>query len=123
MKHGLRLGVKAFVISKDTILFMPMFLADERKRWKYLAILPVINEITEVGLQAGGGPYGIGIWNAFYLKAFYGPQKVKELKEQKKKLDPKDIMNPGKLYQVKTRFGLPLWGSLFKIWTSMLWIF
>lgn len=122
-KHGLRLGVKAFVISKDTILYMPMFLADERKRWKYLAILPVINEITEVGLKAGGGPYGIGIWNAFFLKAFYGPQKVKELKERKKRLDPKDIMNPGKLYQVKTKFGIPLWGSLFKIGTSLLWIF
>jgi glycolate oxidase len=121
-KHGLRLGVKAFVISNETILFMPMFLADERKRWKYLSILPVINDITEVGLKAGGGPYGIGIWNSFFLKAFHGPQKVKELKERKMKLDPKDIMNPGKLYQVKTRFGIPLWGSLFKIWTSMLWI-
>jgi glycolate oxidase len=122
-KHNLRLGVKAFVIADNTILFMPMFLADERKRWKYLAILPVINEITEVGLKAGGGPYGIGIWNAFFLNKLYGPQKVKELKDRKKRLDPKDIMNPGKLYQVKTRFGIPLWGSLFKLGTSLLWIF
>ncbi|MFC1803117.1 FAD-binding oxidoreductase [Thermoproteota archaeon] len=121
-KHNLKLGVKAFVVSDDSILFMPMFLADERKRWKYLAILPVINEITEVGLKAGGGPYGIGIWNAFFLKATYGAEKFKELKARKKRLDPKDIMNPGKLYQVKTRFGIPLWGTLFKLLTSMLWI-
>ena len=121
-KHDLKLGVKAFVVSEDTILYMPMFLADERERWKYMAILPVINEITEVGLKAGGGPYGIGIWNAFYLQEFHGADKVRELKATKKRLDPKDIMNPGKLYQVKTRFGIPLWGTLFRLGTSMLWI-
>jgi glycolate oxidase len=121
-KHNLKLGIKAFVVSEDSMLFMPMFLADERKRWKYLANLPVINDITKVGLKAGGGPYGIGIWNAFFLKETFGSSKVKELKARKKRLDPKNIMNPGKLYQVKTRFGIPLWGSLFKLGTSMLWI-
>ena len=121
-KHNLKLGVKAFVISDDSILYMPMFLADERKRWKFIALLPVINNITEIGLKAGGGPYGIGIWNAFFLHATYGAEKVRELKARKRRLDPRDIMNPGKLYQVMTRFGVPLWGTFFKLGISMLWI-
>lgn len=121
-KHGLKLGIKAFVISKDTVLYMPMFLADERKRWKHLAILPVINEITKVGLKAGGGPYGIGIWNTAFFQDFIGSERMRELKARKKRLDPKDIMNPGKRYMMKLRGGIPLYGPLYKLGTSMLWV-
>ena len=99
-----------------------MFLADERKRWKYMSLLPVINEITEVGLKNGGGPYGIGIWNSFFLKKHHGAEKTRILKERKKKHDSKGIMNPGKLYSVKMRYGIPLPGVLFRFATSFLWI-
>jgi len=97
-----------------------MYLADERARWKFMSLLPVINEITAVGLRAGGGPYGFGIWNSFFLKQVYGEEKVREMKERKKRLDPNDVMNPGKMYQVKTKYGIPLWGTAFKIFTLLL---
>jgi glycolate oxidase len=121
-KHGLRMGVKCFMVSEDTVLYMPMYLADERERWKFMSLLPVVNEITAIGLKAGGGPYGFGIWNSFFLRDVFGEAKVREMKERKRRLDPKNIMNPGKLYQVKTRYGIPLWGSVFRIFTSLLGI-
>lgn len=121
-KHDLRMGVKCFMVTEDTVLYMPMYLADERDRWKFLSLLPIVNEITDVGLKAGGGPYGFGIWNSFYLRDVHGDAKVREMKERKKRLDPKNIMNPGKMYQVKTRFGIPLWGFAFKLFTSFLGI-
>jgi glycolate oxidase len=121
-KHDLRLGVKTYVVSPDTVLMLPMFLADERNRWKYMSMLPVINEITEVGLKEGGGPYGIGIWNSFYLKRHIGPEKTRKLKETKKKHDAKGIMNPGKLYDVKIRYGIPLPEPLYRFGIGMLWI-
>jgi glycolate oxidase len=119
-KHDLKLGITCFMVSEDTVLYMPMYLADERARWKFMSLLPVINEITAVGLRAGGGPYGFGIWNSFFLKEVYGDEKVREMKERKKRLDPNDIMNPGKMYQVKTKYGIPLWGTAYKIFTSLL---
>ena len=119
-KHDLKLGITCFMVSEDTVLYMPMYLADERARWKFMSLLPVINEITAVGLRAGGGPYGFGIWNSFFLKQVYGEEKVREMKERKKRLDPNDVMNPGKMYQVKTKYGIPLWGTAFKIFTSLL---
>lgn len=119
-KHGLRLGIKCFMVAEDTVLYMPMYLADERKRWKFMSLLPVVNEITSVGLKAGGRPYGFGIWNSFYLKDVYGEKKVREMKERKRKLDPRDIMNPGKMYQVKTKYGIPLWGSVYRVMTFFL---
>jgi len=119
-KHDLKLGITCFMVSEDTVLYMPMFLADERVRWKFMSLLPVINELTAVGLRAGGGPYGFGIWNSFFLKQVYGEEKVREMKERKKLLDPNDVMNPGKMYQVKTKYGIPLWGTAFKLFTSLL---
>ena len=119
-KHRLQLGVKAFMVGKDKALFMPMFLADERKRWKYLSTLPIINDITDIGMKAGGRPYGFGIWNAFYLAQVYGEEKVREMKDRKRRVDPQDIMNPGKLYKVKTKYGIPLWGRAFRLFTWIL---
>ena len=119
-KHDLKLGITCFMVSEDTVLYMPMYLADERARWKFMSLLPVINEITAVGLRAGGGPYGFGIWNSFFLKDVYGDEKVREMKERKKRMDPNDVLNPGKMYQVKTKYGIPLYGTVYKIFTSLL---
>ncbi|MGD2201138.1 MAG: FAD-binding oxidoreductase [Candidatus Bathyarchaeota archaeon] len=121
-KHGLRLGIKCFMVADDTVLYMPMYLTDERERWKFMSLLPVVNEITRVGLKAGGRPYGFGIWNAFFLKDVYGEERVKEMKDMKGRMDPGNIMNPGKMYQVRTKYGIPLWGTAFKIFTSFLGI-
>jgi glycolate oxidase len=121
-KHDLRLGITCFMVSEDKVLFMPMYLADERSRWKFLSLLPVVNEITGVGLKANGEPYGFGIWNSFFLKQVYGDEKVREMKKRKKRLDPNNVLNPGKMYQVKTRYGIPLWGTAFRFFTSLLGI-
>jgi len=119
-RYNLRMGIKCFMVSDDTVLYMPMYLADERERWKFMSLLPVVNEITSVGLKAGGRPYGFGIWNSFFLSDVYGDAMVREMKERKSRLDPNNIMNPGKLYQVKTKFGIPLWGSVYRLFTSFL---
>ena len=119
-RYNLRMGIKCFMVSDDTVLYMPMYLADERERWKFMSLLPVVNEITSIGLKAGGRPYGFGIWNSFFLSDVYGDAMVREMKERKRRLDPNNIMNPGKLYQVKTKFGIPLWGSVYRLFTSFL---
>ena len=46
--------------------------------------------------------------------------KVREMKERKRREDPNNIMNPGKHYKVITRYGIPLWGSVFRVFTSLL---
>ncbi|MBN1682840.1 FAD-binding oxidoreductase [Candidatus Bathyarchaeota archaeon] len=119
-KHNLRMGIKCIMVAEDTVMFMPMYLADERKRWKFVSLLPIVNDITNIGLNAGGGPYGFGIWNSFFLGKVIGDQKLVEIKALKKKMDPNNIMNPSKKYKVMTKFGIPLWGFTFKLFTSVL---
>lgn len=120
-RFNLRMGIEGSVVSRDSAIMMPMFLVDERKRLKYLTMMPVIKEITELALKVGGKPYGgFGIWNSFYLHKVYSDSEVREMKERKKKLDPDNIMNPGKLYQVKTRFGIPFTATLYRFFMFLL---
>jgi glycolate oxidase len=119
-RYGLRMGVKCFMVSEGEALFMPMYLADERERWRFLSLLPVADEITSMGLELSGRPYGFGLWNSFYLGEVYEDREIRAMRELKRKLDPNDIMNPGKIYGVRTRFGIPLWRTTYRILISLL---
>jgi glycolate oxidase len=120
-KFSLTMGIEGSVVSRDSAILMPMFLADERKRLKYLTMMPVLKEINELALKVGGKPYGgFGIWNSFYLHRVLSDSKIREMKEHKKRLDPDNIMNPGKLYQTKTRFGVPFTWTVYRFFMFLL---
>jgi glycolate oxidase len=120
-KFTLTMGIEGSVVSRDSAILMPMFLADERKRLKYLTMMPVLKEINELALKVGGKPYGgFGIWNSFYLHRVLSDSKIREMKEHKKRLDPDNIMNPGKLYQTKTRFGVPFTWTVYRFFMFLL---
>jgi len=119
-----KMGIEGVYVSRDSCVLMPMILADERKGLKYLSMMPVAKEITEIGLRSGGKPFGgFGIWNSFYLKKVYNNPEIKTIKERKKKLDPANVMNPGKLYQVKTRFGVPFTLTMYRFLMFLLKVF
>jgi alkyldihydroxyacetonephosphate synthase len=58
------------------------------------------NKVTDV-IVAGGGSlshhHGIGLEHVKWMKQYWGPVGIRVLKSIKKELDPKGIMNPGKL--------------------------
>ena len=85
-----------------------MYLADERKTLSYITKLAVIRDIVHIGLSHGGKPYGLGLWDAVYVKRLFGKEHLEELKSVKKRLDPEGIMNPGKFFRAETRFGIPI---------------
>jgi glycolate oxidase len=120
-KFNLKMGIEGTVVSRDSTVVMPMFLSDERKRWKYLTAMPAIKEITDLALKIGGKPYGgFGIWNSFYLDKVYSNLEIRKMKERKKKLDPDNIMNPGKLYRVQTKFRVPLTAKTYNFFMFLL---
>lgn len=106
--YRVRLGIYGSVVARDQTTLMPLGLTDERKTLRYLSTIPMARDIVEEGIKEGGRPYGIGLWNAFYLKKAYGNTTVQELKRRKRLLDTDNIMNPGKFFHAQTRFGFSL---------------
>ena len=52
--------------------------------------------LTRTAIGLGAKPYGLGLWNAGYINALYSKEEQRKLKAYKAKVDPNDIMNPGK---------------------------
>ncbi len=89
------------------------FACDALRRLDYLLRLALVQLLTRSGVRHGGRPYGIGIWNSPFLHAGRSPESLRALHRAKRELDPLQLLNPGKFFQVRTRFrGVP--GLLFR---------
>ena len=87
------------VVTAEHALVMTMFNADERDQLGFLQGLGLVKKIHDVSAARGACPYGVGLWNTPYLSRCFSPEKLAELKARKRRLDPDNILNPGKLYQ------------------------
>jgi FAD/FMN-containing dehydrogenase/ferredoxin len=114
------------LLDKDTYkaLLISMFTCDQRKFIKYFMYLNLVQYATLLGVQLGGVPYGIGIWNSPFLKDKYDKNKLQALKAFKRKVDPKFILNPMKILSLKSRFfnipALLLHPAIFKVNTKIM---
>ncbi len=115
-----RMGVYGAIVTEDSVAVMPMALVDERETLQHLSTLPLTKKVIEIGLRRGGRPYGVGLWNSFYLKKALGSDMVEELRRRKRLLDPNNLMNRGKFFGAKTRFGIDLHPSMYNISMSLL---
>ena len=62
------------------------------------------NKVTDVIVASGGSlshHHGIGLEHVKWMEQYWGPIGIRVLKSIKKELDPKGIMNPGKLVPVE----------------------
>jgi glutamate synthase domain-containing protein 2/FAD/FMN-containing dehydrogenase/glutamate synthase domain-containing protein 3/ferredoxin len=106
---GKRLGVTFYpsshLINQDQVLFLAMITSDHRKAIFY-ADLMLVPMMVRLAVQFyGGKPYGLGIWNAPFLRDLYPKKERKALVQYKKKVDPAGVLNPGKFFGVSGRLG------------------
>jgi FAD/FMN-containing dehydrogenase/NAD-dependent dihydropyrimidine dehydrogenase PreA subunit len=106
-KLGANFGVEIFIDSQiiDTkmALIMTNYLCDSR-RFKYYIDLPLAMMLIKTAVSMGAEPYGLGIWNAGFFNYLYDSEKKQKLLAYKAKVDPNDIMNPGKFFGIKSKF-------------------
>ncbi|HXZ89737.1 MAG TPA: FAD-binding oxidoreductase [Candidatus Dormibacteraeota bacterium] len=70
-------------------------LGREEEEWRLIK-----NKVTDVIVARGGSlshHHGIGLEHVKWMQQYWGPLGVRVLKSMKRELDPKGIMNPGKL--------------------------
>ena len=97
-KYGLKIGT--FGHMGDGNLH-PTFLTDERNKEEMHRVEEAFKEIFAETLRLGGtitGEHGIGLAKKPYLAAFLGSGQMRVMQELKKALDPKGILNPGKMF-------------------------
>jgi FAD/FMN-containing dehydrogenase len=73
-------------------------LDDERRRLKYTVGWYRSFDIAAKTAEYGGKPYAVALWNVPYARQFYGEAKQRTLRRVKEELDPKDLMNPMKVF-------------------------
>jgi len=60
--------------------------------------------LIKTAVSLGAEPYGLGIWNAGFINYLYDSEKKQKLLAYKAKVDPNNIMNPGKFFGIKSKF-------------------
>jgi FAD/FMN-containing dehydrogenase/NAD-dependent dihydropyrimidine dehydrogenase PreA subunit len=101
---GVDIFIDSYIIDEKMALIMTNFLCDSRKMRYYIA-LPLQQMLTQTAVSMGAEPYGLGIWNAAFINHLYNADKKRELLAYKAKVDPNNIMNPGKFFGIKSKFG------------------
>jgi glycolate oxidase len=79
----------------------PTFLADERNADEIHRVHQAVAEIFDYAVQLGGtitGEHGIGLTKKAFLPRAIGEINVRVLRDMKRVFDPRNILNPGKIF-------------------------
>lgn len=79
----------------------PTFLTDERNHEEMHRIEEAFHEIFDEAIRLGGtitGEHGIGMAKKGFLPKFMGEAQMRVMRELRRSLDPKGILNPGKMF-------------------------
>jgi glycolate oxidase len=83
----------------------PTIICDVRDKAEMQRVEKAIEEIFDAALRLGGtlsGEHGIGLAKKRFLKKEFGAEGVAAMRAVKKALDPKNILNPGKIFEEET---------------------
>ena len=106
----LKAGITGTIADRNTVVFMPYYFVDMRKRVKTLASLGFVKKLAELSYDVGGRPGGLGLWFTQHAAKMYGNEGVQVMRNIKRSLDPNNIVNPGKLTETGTVLGVPIPG-------------
>jgi glycolate oxidase len=101
-------GIVGSVPDRNTVSVMTYFSSDEGKVGGFMLSFGFMNRLSKLSYDMGGRPAGVDLYFGSNLKKLHGSDAVSLLYDIKSAVDPHDIMNPGKLTEGLTRYGMPL---------------
>jgi glycolate oxidase len=115
-QQGLLMATYGTVVAPGQATVMSLYPCDEARPASYVLALSLTKKLYDVAFRHGGRPYGIGVWNTPYLARAFSHAGLTERRSYKARMDPLNILNPGKAY----RPPLLLWPPLFKLGMELL---
>jgi glycolate oxidase len=115
-------AVVGTVCDINTATFMTYAIPNEHKLIKSLASMSIVKKLTDEVIKVGGRPGGFGLLFSGNLKKIHG-KSVFAMDNIKNAFDPHYIMNPGKLTENVTRFGMPVPALAFNMGMDAMAIF
>ncbi len=79
----------------------PTFLTDERNHEEMQRVEQAFHEIFDEAIRLGGtitGEHGVGVAKKGFLPKFAGTAQMRVMRELRRAIDPKGILNPGKMF-------------------------
>jgi glycolate oxidase len=118
-KMKIRASIVGLVPDRNTVTLMPYVLSDERHVIKSMATMAFVKKLADLAFKFGGRPAGLGTFFAVNINKMHGDA-VETMDDIKSSIDPYNIMNPGKLTEGVTRFGVPIPTFGFKMGMDMM---
>ena len=85
-------------------LLLPMIPCDHKQGARYGRLLTLVSLLTRLGVQVGGTPYGVGIWNTPFFHQKFDRTQRDALRQAKEDTDPQGLLNPGKFFGIRSRY-------------------
>jgi glycolate oxidase len=108
-KMKMEAAVLGMVGDRNTILLMPYYLYVEKKLVKSMTSLSFPKKVGDLAMRHKGRPLGFGLFFAQNLKKVRG-KGADVMYDIKTVVDPYDVINPGKMFEGMTRYGMPMPG-------------
>lgn len=89
----------------------PNYLTNERDREMFARAEKTVFEVEEAAIELGGtitGEHGVGVYKKPLLEKMVGSPSMQMMRTLKQMMDPNNVLNPGKIFDVKPRCEGPL---------------
>lgn len=108
------------VVSRNSVAFMPFYVSNERFGIESLASMGFVKRIIDEAVKLEGRASGVGVWFAWNLNNLKGKDGATAIRNLKALIDIDNIMNPGKMTEMRMRWGIPIPGFLMNVGLNML---
>ena len=108
------------VADNNTVMLMPYYLTDEHNFFRSTAAMGFGKKLGDIAWENGGRAVGLGVFFAGNLSKYRGKDGAALIRSIKDLMDPKGIMNPGKMVETGTRFGISIPGFLMNFGMNMM---